>query len=107
VVVGVGLLEPTVNHTFRPERTVNRGEFAQVLSRLVRMLGVSQQDAAPITAPDLVPGSPLYRELQLVVGYGLLSLDNSGNFSVSAPVSGEEAVNTAEKLLRLLQKKAA
>jgi tetratricopeptide (TPR) repeat protein len=106
-VVGVGLLDPTANHTFQPARTVNRGEFAQVMSRLIRMLGVSQQEPQPITAPDLVPGSALYRELQLVLGYGLLSLDSSGNFNISAPVGGEEAVNTAEKLLRLLQQKPA
>jgi len=104
-VVGIGLLDPTANHTFQPSRTVSRGEFAQVMSRLVRMLGVSQQEHPPITAPDLVPGSALYRELQLVLGYGLLSLDSTGNFNISAPVGGEEAVNTAEKLLRLIQQK--
>lgn len=103
--VGVGLLDPTANHTFQPARTVSRGEFAQVMGRLVRMLGVSQPVQPPITAPDLVPGSALYRELQLVLGYGLLSLDNTGSFNVSAPVGGEEAVNTAEKLLRLIQQK--
>src|SRR6185436_16257171 len=102
-VVGIGLLDPTANHTFQPARTVSRGEFAQVMSRVVRLLGVSQPEQQPISAPDLVPGSALYRELQLVLGYGLLSLDNAGNFNVSAPVGGEEAVNTAEKLLRLIQ----
>jgi tetratricopeptide (TPR) repeat protein len=106
-VVGVGLLDPTANHTFQPARTVSRGEFAQVMSRLIRKLGLLQRDLQPIAAPDLVPGSALYRELQLVLGYGLLSLDNTGNFNLSAPVSGEEAVNTAEKLLRLIQQKAA
>jgi tetratricopeptide (TPR) repeat protein len=106
-VVGVGLLDPTVNHTFQPARTVSRGEFAQVLARLARMLGVSQAEGPPISAPDLVPGSALYRELQLVLGYGLLSLDNLGNFNVSGPVGGEEAVNTAEKLLRLIPQKPA
>jgi tetratricopeptide (TPR) repeat protein len=101
-VVSAGLLDPTVNHTFEPARTVSRSEFAQVVARLARMLGVSQADGPPISAPDLVPGSPLYRELQLVLGSGLLSLDNAGNFNVSGPVSGGEAVNTAEKLLRLI-----
>lgn len=106
-VVGLGLLDPTANHTFEPARTVSRGEFAQVMGRLVRMLGLSQKEPPSITAPDLVPGSTLDRELQLVLGYGLLSLDNSGNFNISAPVGGEEAVNTAEKLLHLVQKNAA
>jgi len=106
-VVGVGLLDPAANHTFQPARTVTRGEFAQVLARLARLLSVSPREQPPITAPDLVPGSALYRELQLVLGYGLLSLDDAGNFNISAPVGGEEAVNIAEKLLRLLQQKPA
>jgi tetratricopeptide (TPR) repeat protein len=104
-VVGAGILDATVNHTFEPARTVSRGEFAQVMARLARALAVSQPEPTLITAPDVVPGSALYRELQLVLGYGLLSLDNAGNFNVSAPVGGEEAVNTAEKMLGLVQKK--
>jgi tetratricopeptide (TPR) repeat protein len=106
-VVGLGLLDPAPNHTFQPDRTVSRGEFAQAMARLIRILGVSQKEASPVAAPDLVPGSPLYRELQLVLGYGLLSLDNSGNVNVSAPVGGEEAINTAEKLLHLMQQNPA
>jgi tetratricopeptide (TPR) repeat protein len=105
--VGVGLLDLTANHTFQPVRTVNRGEFAQLMARLVRMLGVPLREQPPVAAPDLVPGSALYRELQLVLGYGLVSLDSSGNFNIAAPVSGEEAVSTAEKLFRLIQRKAA
>jgi hypothetical protein len=41
------------------------------------------------------------------LGYGLLSLDNAGNFNVSGPVGGEEAVDIAEKLLRLIPQKPA
>jgi len=104
-VVGLGILDSMPNHTFQPSRTVTRGEFAQAVGRVIRMLGVSGDDVAPIAAPDLVPGTALYRELQPVVGYGLLPLDNAGNFNVTAPVRGEEAVNTAEKLLALIQKK--
>ncbi len=63
--------------------------------------------SSPITPLDVVPDSTLYRELQPVLSYGLLLLDNAGNFNIAAPVSGEEAVNTAEKLLRLIHKKAA
>jgi hypothetical protein len=86
---------------------VTRGEFAQVVARLIRSLSLSLKDAPPITAPDLVPGSSLYRELQLVLDHGLLGLDDAGNFNVLAPLRGEEAVNAAEKLLRIIRDKAA
>ena len=76
-------------------------------ARLTRLLGVSPATAPPITPLDVVPDSTLYLELQPVLGYGLLLLDNAGNFNVGEPVGGEEAVNTAEKLLRLVHKKAA
>jgi tetratricopeptide (TPR) repeat protein len=106
-VIAVGLLDPLPNHTFQPARTVTRGEFAQVVARLIRSLSLSLKDAPPITAPDLVPGSSLYRELQLVLDHGLLGLDDAGNFNVLAPLRGEEAVNAAEKLLRIIRDKAA
>jgi len=106
-VVGAGLLDPTVNHAFQPARIVSRGEFATVVSRLTRLFSVSGGDSTWISPLDVVPDSTLYRELEPVLSYGLLLLDNAGNFNIAAPVSGEEAVNTAEKLLRLIQKKAA
>jgi len=104
-VLAAGLLDSTANHTFQPAGTVTRGQFAQAIARLTRVLGVSQTSQAPITPLDVVPGSTLFVELQPVLGSGLLSLDNAGNFNVGAKVSGKEAVNTAEKLLRLIHKK--
>jgi tetratricopeptide (TPR) repeat protein len=103
-VVRVGLLDPMANHTFQPARTVTRGEFAACIARLTRLLGVSADTTPPIRPVDVVPGSPLARELQPVLGFGLMDLDNAGNFNVGASLSGGEAVNIAEKLLRLLQK---
>jgi len=103
-VVAAGLLDSMANHTFQPRRTVTRGEFAVAIARLTRMLGVSPATTPPVSPSDVVLGSTLYLELQPVLGYGLMTLDNAGNFNVGASLSGEEAVNTAEKLLLLLQK---
>lgn len=103
-VVRVGLLDSMANHTFQPARTVTRGEFAACLARLTRLLGVPAGSGAPIRPLDVVPDSTLYRELQPVLGYELMTLDNAGNFNVGASLRGAEAVITAEKLLRLLQK---
>lgn len=106
-VVAAGILDPMPNHAFQPARTVSRGEFAEAVARLTRLLGLFPQGAPPTSPLDVVPGSTLYRELQPVLGFELLSLDNAGNFNVSAPVGGEEAVNIAEKLLRLIDKSDA
>ena len=104
-VLASGLLDSTASHTFQPARTVGRGEFAQAVARLSRVVGVSAIPPPPITPLDVVPGSPLSVELQPVLSFGLLTLDNAGNFNVGAEVSGKEAVNTAEKLLSLIHKK--
>ena len=69
-------------------------------------MGASGASPSPIAPLDVVPGSPLYLELQPVLGYGLLPLDNAGNFNIAAEVSAREAVNTAEKRLSLIHKKA-
>ena len=106
-VVAAGILDPMPNHAFQPARTVSRGEFAEAMARLTRLLGLFPPETAPISPLDVVPGSTLYRELQPVLGFGLLSLDNAGNFNVSEPVGGEEAVSIAEKLLRLIDKSDA
>jgi tetratricopeptide (TPR) repeat protein len=103
-VVRIGLLDSMANHTFQPARTVTRGEFAACLARLTRLLGVPAGTRAAIRPLDVVPDSTLYRELQPVLGYELMTLDNAGNFNVGASLRGAEAVITAEKLLRLLQK---
>ena len=103
-VVSVGLLDPMANHRFQPGRTVTRGEFAVTIARLARLLGVSPAIGPRVDPSDVVPDSALYLELQPVLGYGLMTLDDAGNFKVGAALSGEEAVNIAEKLLRLLQK---
>ena len=104
--VAAGLLDPTANHMFQPARTVNRGEFGVALGRLTRILGLSESNGRLITPLDVVPDSTLHRELQPVLSYELLLLDNAGNLNIATPVGGEEAVNTAEKLLRLIHKKA-
>jgi hypothetical protein len=69
----------------------------------MRLLRVSQATSASIPAPDLQPADALYPEAQLVLGSGVMTVQDSGQFNVSAPVSGREAVNTAERLLRLFQ----
>lgn len=101
VIVGTALIDPFPNHTFQPSTPVTRGLFALSMSRLIRLLGVSPAAAPPISAPDVSPGDALYRDIQLVLSFGLMGLEDSGSFNVNGRVSGEEAVRAVDRLLRL------
>ena len=101
VTVGTGLIDPFPNHTFQPSGQVTRGLLALSMSRLVRLVGLSPVDAPAIPTPDVTPGDALYRDVQVVLGSGLMGLEESGSFNVSRTVSGEEAVRAMERLLRL------
>jgi hypothetical protein len=99
----VGLIDPLPNHTFEPSTLVNRGDIALALARLIRVLGLSPAAPPPNPAPDLDPTSTLYPEAQLVLGSGVMTLQDSGSFNVSGGVSGQEAVRSAERLFRIFQ----
>jgi tetratricopeptide (TPR) repeat protein len=106
-IVGVGLIAPYPNHTFQPGAAVTRGDFARALARMMRVLSVSPNGAPPIATADVSQRSPFHADVQLVLGYDLMTLDDAGNFNLDAEISGEEAVWTVEKLLLLARGKDA
>jgi tetratricopeptide (TPR) repeat protein len=102
-VVGLGIMDPRPNRRFEPEAPITRGEFAKGLARLSRLIGLSADQATPIAAPDVARTSAMYQDIQLVLGSGLMDLENSGSFGVSGRVSGREAVRSAERLVHGFQ----
>src|SRR4029434_1229638 len=102
-VVGLRLIEPFPNHSFGPAIPVACADLATALARLSRLLGLSGDQAPPPTAPDVAPTNAGYRHLQLVLGYGLMNVQDSGSFNVSGYVSGKEAVYSADQLLHTFQ----
>jgi tetratricopeptide (TPR) repeat protein len=104
-VMGLGLFDLTPTRAFRPAETVTRGEFAVAVARVSRMLGANLKQASPIPTPDLPSSHMMYRDVQLVLQSELMPLDNAGQFSVSATVSGKQSVNTVERLLTSIREK--
>jgi len=102
-VVGIGLIAPLPNHTFEPAARITRGELAEVLARLIRLLGLSPSSPAPIATPDLAPTNAQYPQVQLVLSLGVMTLEDSGGFNVSGEVPGREAVLIGERLQRTFQ----
>ncbi|HYR42780.1 MAG TPA: S-layer homology domain-containing protein [Terriglobia bacterium] len=102
-VVDVGLMDVFANHTFEPSAPTTRGEFAAALARLIGLLGLPPSPAPPTSTPDVVSTNAQYADIQLVLGYALMRLQDSGEFGVSGNLSGAEAVRAAEQLLRTFQ----
>ena len=100
---GLGLIEAFPNHTFEPSTIVTRGSLAIAFARVMRLLSVPATVTRPIAAPDLDPGNALFPDVQMVVGSGVMSLQDSGSFNAGGVVSGKEAAGSAERLLRIFQ----
>ena len=103
-IVGLGLMDTLPNHTFQPSSEITRAEFARTLARLVRLLRVAPSEAPPVPVSDVAPSNALHEEIQLVLGHGLMTLDDAGNFRLDGTVSGEETVRAVERLLALTRK---
>src|ERR1051326_512880 len=102
-VVDLGLIDTFANHTFDPLALVSRGDFATVLARLIQVLGLPPVNSAPIPTPDVAETNTQYSDIQLVLGRGLMMLQDSGEFRASDNVSGQDAIRAAERLLRSFQ----
>lgn len=98
-----GLMETFPNHTFEPLSLVTRGDFARALARLVDVLGLPAVTAPPIPTPDVASTNTQYPDIQLVLGRGLMALQDSGQFGISDYISGRDAISAAERLLRSFQ----
>ena len=103
IVVDTGLMDLFPNHTFEPSTLTTRGEFAVAIARLIRLLGLSPNDNPRIPTTDVVPTNTQYRDVQLVLGYAVMSVHDSGAFDISGELPGREAVGAAERLLKTFQ----
>jgi tetratricopeptide (TPR) repeat protein len=102
-VVDLGLMDTFANHTFDPRASVSRGDLAAALARLIQILGLPPVTSTPIPTPDVADTNTQYSDIRLVLGRGLMTLQDSGAFGVSDNVSGQDAIRAAERLLRSFQ----
>jgi Tfp pilus assembly protein PilF len=98
--LGLDLIDVYPNHTFQPGATVRRGELARAVARVLDLL-----KWPPVPTPalsDMTPGNLFYAAAARVVAAGLMDLSPSGAFEAWRPVSGQEAVDVIEGLIRLV-----
>jgi len=100
MVVAWGVMEVFQNHAFVPDLVVKRQMFAEVAYRLLELLGATG-DAARVRLADVPSEHYFHDQIQTVVGQGILELGPGNVFGILDPVSGEEAVEAVQRLVRL------
>ena len=88
------------NHTFQPGATVRRGDVARAVARVLDLL---KHPAGPgVALSDMGPGNILHYAAVRAVGAGLMDLSAEGAFEAWRPVTGREASDVIENLVRLV-----
>ncbi len=96
-VARAGIMDPLPNYEFQPGLRVRRGELAQTVSRLLRLLSAEKPElarkweAAKVAVTDVPTGHLSYPYVSQAVATGVMPLAN-GNFDLLRSVSGAEAI---------------
>lgn len=109
-VARAGVIEPYANHTFQPRATVRRADLAQAASRVLARLGTADQVRAWQNArakfTDIAQGHLAYPAASMAVAAGVMSTAPDGSFLPSRLVTGDEAVETIQRLQTMAESAA-
>jgi tetratricopeptide (TPR) repeat protein len=88
------------NHTFQPGAMVRRGDLARAVARALDLLQYPSAPAPRLT--DMSANNVLYYPAARTVAAGLMDLTEDGAFVPWRPVTGREATDVIEGLVRLV-----
>ena len=98
--LALDVLDVYSNHTFQPAAIVRRGDLAMAVQRV---LDLAKTPATNLANPtDMSPSNLSRYPAARVVGAGLMDLTEAGAFEAWRPVTGQEAVDVLEGLVRLV-----
>jgi tetratricopeptide (TPR) repeat protein len=101
-VIQVGAMDVFSNHTFQPRTTVRRVDLAQVVSRLLDILGPVSPAPLRRRIADVGPGYMGYAAISAAVASGAIPLLEGDTFQPGRPVGGAEAIGVMDRLEGLL-----
>jgi Flp pilus assembly protein TadD len=99
-VLALDIMDVYPNHTFQPAATVRRGDLARAVARVLELFRAGS--AAALEPADMTRTNLFYEAATRVVGAGLMELTPEGAFESWRPVSGREANDVIEALVRLV-----
>jgi tetratricopeptide (TPR) repeat protein len=99
-VLAYRVMEVYPNHTFQPGAAVRRGDLAQAVGAVLDLLNWPGGPAPPIS--DMTRAHLFHQGATRSVAAGLMDVTSSGAFEAWRPVSGREAIDVVEALVRLV-----
>jgi hypothetical protein len=103
-------MEVYPNHTFQPAAGMTRGDFAAVMTRVLNLLAARVPQAAQewrdarLSFADVRPGHTLYLPISRAVASGVMQPVEGQTFGIGRPMTGAEAVQAVERLMRLAER---
>lgn len=103
-VVRAGLMDTQPNYTFQPNARVRRGDVAQIVARVLNLIGSVKPGAARTwqgakqKVADVPPGHLSYAAVSAAVASGVMPLVENNSFQLLRPVSGAELVEVVARL---------
>ena len=99
-VLALDIMDVYPNHTFQPGAMVRRSDVARALGRVLDLLRWPRAHAPAPT--DMSPSNLYYDRVERVLAAGLMDLQPTGAFEPWRPVTGPEAIDSIEALVRLV-----
>jgi tetratricopeptide (TPR) repeat protein len=98
--LALDIMDVYPNHTFQPGAIVRRGDLARAAARILDLFRWAR--ASGPTPTDMTPSNLFYDAAVRVAAAGLMELTASGAFEPWRPVSGRDAQEVVEGLVRLV-----
>jgi tetratricopeptide (TPR) repeat protein len=100
-VLALDIMDVYPNHTFQPGAMVRRSDVARALGRVLDLLRFPRAAAVQVPS-DMSPNNLVYERVERVLAAGLMDVTPSGAFEPWRPVTGPEAIDAIEALVRLV-----
>jgi tetratricopeptide (TPR) repeat protein len=100
-VLALDIMDVYPNHTFQPGAMVRRSDVARALGRVLDLLRWPRAASAPVPS-DMSPTNVAFDRVERVLGAGLMDVTPTGAFEPWRPVTGPEAIEAIEALVRLV-----
>jgi tetratricopeptide (TPR) repeat protein len=100
-VLALDIMDVYPNHTFQPGAMVRRSDVARALGRVLDLLRWPRAASASVPS-DMSPANVAYDRVERVLGAGLMDVTPAGAFEPWRPVTGPEAIDAIEALVRLV-----
>jgi tetratricopeptide (TPR) repeat protein len=103
-----GIMDPFANHTFQPRTVIRRSDFAQAVTRVLRLVpavapGAPRRwEGARGRFPDMSTTHVAYAAASEATAAGVMAAAADGSFQPSRAVSGAEAIEAIERMRAII-----